>query len=226
MGTSCRIGLLKDNQVKCVYCHHDGYTSYAGVILLHYYSNEEKLEALLDKGNVASLGIKVNNTTFYEDEEPSTVSASDFMKEPYYHYLYDAENKKWLLFHEDHAFVKLEDVLSDAGLFAEIEGHHLDTEKEFLSIKDLLAKCDANEQSWYYDHMRICSIINLQAGVVDVYHIRGFYDENKEYKYDVIHLYIPCSSLVHGEKISDEIWGKSFDDIRKEYGLFRIREGA
>ena len=57
MATSASITLkTKDNNYKSVYLHNDGYVSGAGEKLKNYYSTYEKVDQLLNLGNLSSLG--------------------------------------------------------------------------------------------------------------------------------------------------------------------------
>ena len=55
---STRSFIVKENSdgnLRAVYAHWDGYPTHNGRILLEHYSNSEKLEALLDEGDISSL---------------------------------------------------------------------------------------------------------------------------------------------------------------------------
>ncbi len=57
MGTRSNIGIInRDGSVEMIYCHWDGYPSNNGKILLENYTNEDKLRALLELGDLSSLG--------------------------------------------------------------------------------------------------------------------------------------------------------------------------
>lgn len=57
MSTRSRIAIqLKDGNVKSIYCHHDGYLSYVGMILFNYYKSYDKVLDLINLGNISSLG--------------------------------------------------------------------------------------------------------------------------------------------------------------------------
>lgn len=80
MSTRSRIGYERpDGSVRSVYCHSDGYPRGVGALLLKYYNNTAKVNALLDMGNISQLGPKIGvkhdfgnwnerwgTTTFYE----------------------------------------------------------------------------------------------------------------------------------------------------------------
>ena len=54
MGTRSRIGIqLKDNSVLSVYCHYDGYPSFNGRVLREFYDTKEKVEQLIDGGDMS-----------------------------------------------------------------------------------------------------------------------------------------------------------------------------
>jgi hypothetical protein len=56
MGTRSYIGMEKMGRVEYVYCHWDGYPSYNGVMLQEHYTDEQKIQKLLDMGDISSLG--------------------------------------------------------------------------------------------------------------------------------------------------------------------------
>ena len=69
MGTRSRIGIqLKDNSVLSVYCHWDGYPSFNGRVLREFYDTKEKVDQLINGGNISSLHTNVgwNNETLPE----------------------------------------------------------------------------------------------------------------------------------------------------------------
>ena len=48
---------LPDGKYKTIYCHHDGYIEFNGVILNDFYNTEAKVDKLLALGNLSSLGV-------------------------------------------------------------------------------------------------------------------------------------------------------------------------
>lgn len=56
MSTRCRIAVEHDGKFESIYCHHDGYLSYVGRKLQKYYDNAEKVRALMELGDISSLG--------------------------------------------------------------------------------------------------------------------------------------------------------------------------
>lgn len=60
MATRSRIAIeLPDGKVKSIYCHWDGYPSNNGKILNESYTDREKVEALIELGDISTLGNKV-----------------------------------------------------------------------------------------------------------------------------------------------------------------------
>lgn len=59
MSTRCYVGKMNsDGSIRAIYVHHDGYLDGVGAVLTEYYDNEEKIDKLLDLGDMSSLGIK------------------------------------------------------------------------------------------------------------------------------------------------------------------------
>ena len=56
MSTRSNIGVVtKDNKLRVVYCHSDGYPSWNGNILLNHYTTQEKVEELISNGDMSLL---------------------------------------------------------------------------------------------------------------------------------------------------------------------------
>lgn len=49
-----------DGKYKGIYCHSDGYLTYNGAILVDHYKERDKVEKLIELGNLSSLGEKIN----------------------------------------------------------------------------------------------------------------------------------------------------------------------
>lgn len=57
MSTRSRIGIENpDGTIRSVYSHFDGYLAGVGAILLEHYQSREKINGLLDLGDISSLG--------------------------------------------------------------------------------------------------------------------------------------------------------------------------
>lgn len=60
---------LKDNSIKGVYCHFDGYPEGVGKTLMKYYSKPPKLKELIELGPISALGY---NTKYSDNSEQGT----------------------------------------------------------------------------------------------------------------------------------------------------------
>lgn len=56
MSTRCRIAIERDDKFESIYCHHDGYLSWVGKILQENYTEPSKVQALMELGDISSLG--------------------------------------------------------------------------------------------------------------------------------------------------------------------------
>lgn len=66
MSTRCLIGIEYDDKtIRYIYCHHDGYLAGVGKTLQEDYKDIEKIEKLLNLGDMSSLGSnpEVNTAT-------------------------------------------------------------------------------------------------------------------------------------------------------------------
>ena len=60
MATRSYIGKeLETGEIRLVYCHWNGYPSNNGKILLEHYTKEEKIDKLLDLGDLSSLDVSI-----------------------------------------------------------------------------------------------------------------------------------------------------------------------
>lgn len=60
MSTRSKIAIKKkDGSIESIYCHSDGYLEYNGVILNNYYKDAEKVQNLINLGDISCLGPKV-----------------------------------------------------------------------------------------------------------------------------------------------------------------------
>ena len=68
MSTRSHIGFIKGHQITYIYCHSDGYPEYNGHMLQKYYTDKEKVENLVNLGDISVLK---ENLTPKEGEEHS-----------------------------------------------------------------------------------------------------------------------------------------------------------
>lgn len=68
MGTRSHIGKkLQDGTIKYIYCHWDGYPEHNGVILKEHYTDEAKVDALLELGDLSILGEEIGEQQDFDD---------------------------------------------------------------------------------------------------------------------------------------------------------------
>jgi hypothetical protein len=73
------IGMVRDDAtVRAIYCHWDGYPAHVGILLKAFYDTADTLTALLDRGDVSSLGSTLEETTFYRGRGEDDVFAKEF----------------------------------------------------------------------------------------------------------------------------------------------------
>lgn len=62
MSTRCSIGIWKNHQpIETIFCHWDGYPEWAGAILQDHYQNPDKVQSLIDHGDLSALGPEIGN---------------------------------------------------------------------------------------------------------------------------------------------------------------------
>ncbi len=110
MSTRSNIGIKRKNgNIEVVYCHNDGYLSYNGKILLENYQDLDKVNSLIDLGDMSYLKEDIESTCFYGrnrgEEETKVCSCIYNNLENYlknvdslfieYIYLFDETENKW-----------------------------------------------------------------------------------------------------------------------------------
>ena len=144
MATRSKIGMVNaDGTVTGIYCHWDGYLLHNGMILNESYTDRQKVEALMDLGDLSSLDHELgekhdfDNRSTYEGqcnaygrdrgekgcEAKKYLSIEGFVKSAddcggQYVYIFDQENK-W----------KMVDVYSSPKILRDVE-HELKLIKE------------------------------------------------------------------------------------------------
>ena len=116
MGTRATIGLVKGDQVEYIGLCKNGYPEHAGAILKEHYNTPDKIQQLLDMGELSVLGIDIgekhkfvafcgdSQCTFFirdrnetSDEFKSrTISLSDWNRECTHDYNYIFNNGFWI----------------------------------------------------------------------------------------------------------------------------------
>jgi hypothetical protein len=79
MATRSRIALETESGiVKSIYCHWDGYVSGVGKTLYNHY-DREKLEKLIELGDISSLGESTENTVAYCRDRGEDFHSTDYL---------------------------------------------------------------------------------------------------------------------------------------------------
>jgi hypothetical protein len=113
MSTNSRVAIqLKNKKIKSIYVHWDGYLSGVGQDLLDFYNTEEKVNELLELGNLSILGTSIGEKVDFNgfdsrenkqclaygrdrgDEESEAKEHLDSENEQEYNYLF--KNGVWL----------------------------------------------------------------------------------------------------------------------------------
>jgi hypothetical protein len=73
------IGMVReDGTVRAIYSHWDGYPAHVGILLKSFYDTADTVTALLDRGDVSSLGSTLEETNFFGDRGEDDVFAKEF----------------------------------------------------------------------------------------------------------------------------------------------------
>jgi hypothetical protein len=121
MATRSRIGILReDGSIKSIYCHWDGYPNNNGKILIESYSDKEKVEKLLEKGDMSSLQDAIHRCEYYVDRGETDVSAGVYKSLEEYQYYID-QNNRWWYNHYGSTFTPLEDYFRNKNVEDEEE---------------------------------------------------------------------------------------------------------
>ena len=71
MATRSSIGVkLPNGHIKAIYCHWDGYPSGVGYTLKESYTTEEKINALIELGDLSVLGPEIGEKQNFNDPHP------------------------------------------------------------------------------------------------------------------------------------------------------------
>lgn len=98
MSTRSLIAKQTPNGFESIYCHFDGYPEHHAPILAEHYATEDKVDALLDLGDILTLGIRLefkkeNGTqAFGRDKGESGVEKASHASEQE---LFDAAISAW-----------------------------------------------------------------------------------------------------------------------------------
>lgn len=62
---------ISEGKFKSIYCHWDGYLDHNGRILLNSYTDQQKIDALMDLGDLSSLGASPEKPDGHSFEKPA-----------------------------------------------------------------------------------------------------------------------------------------------------------
>lgn len=75
MVTRSLIGIMReDNKIEYVHCLYDGYLEHNGKILAEFYNTAQKVEELLQLGNIEYLNETISKTEFFEEERDNNAT--------------------------------------------------------------------------------------------------------------------------------------------------------
>ena len=80
MATRSSIAIKTEDGIKSIYCHWDGYIDHNGRILRTYYNTADKINQLMELGNLSSLGIEIGDVHPFDRnyEEPELPLTEDW----------------------------------------------------------------------------------------------------------------------------------------------------
>ena len=81
MATRSVIAKLNDNGLEAIYCHYDGYLSNNGKILDQHYTDEDKVNDLIRKGDISSLKDTIEDTIFYHRDRGEKYRHAEQLKD-------------------------------------------------------------------------------------------------------------------------------------------------
>lgn len=80
MATRSSVSAITKDGIKSIYVHWDGYIEGVGKTLYHHYTNQKKIEELINIGDMSSLAgtIKESSKGSYQDSPPTTLPDWNF----------------------------------------------------------------------------------------------------------------------------------------------------
>lgn len=215
----------KDGTIESIYCHSDGYLEYNGALLNQYYKDPNKVNNLINLGDISCLAKRINPDPLlehgfdYDKRQENVVVAygrdrddknvdkkihnnindyKSYLKDTWqeYAYLYDEENKKWL--------------------WSPIPFENSE-EMEFTSLEDKLSEMNLIE----YTEDSLDKLIDKDIEFSTLFDKNGFYKTYESYEdayYDIKRiLTVPKGLVAHIEIIKDyQTEFQDYEDISKE----------
>lgn len=110
----------EDGSSDGIYCHHDGYPDYVGMILKDNYDTDEKIRELISLGGISSLAPTVEETapqSYHiwrgEPKDIFHVSKSNDIKQYFQEYNYMWKDGFWWMAKENSAWIPLDQVIME-----------------------------------------------------------------------------------------------------------------
>ena len=107
MSTHALIGISDGINIRAILVHFDGYVSHTGFILNDHYNKPDKINSLIDLGELSAIGTDTDHCQAYGrdrgetgTEPESFLSLSDFVtygKSHYAEYNYLYEDDRWVV---------------------------------------------------------------------------------------------------------------------------------
>jgi hypothetical protein len=92
MSTRSRIGMIYPNgEIKSIYCHFDGYFRGVGATLLEHYTTFDKVNELIELGDISALKNTTDETiSYYRDFKESFENTRPMINYSKYHFISSA----------------------------------------------------------------------------------------------------------------------------------------
>jgi hypothetical protein len=105
MATRSTISIETSKGIRSVYCHYDGYLSHNGKLLKENYNTEEKVNALIDLGDLSQLGESLESTVAYHRDRKESLyinecSSLESLDGQDYNYLF--RNGEWVYWRDSY----------------------------------------------------------------------------------------------------------------------------
>jgi len=80
MATRSRIGIVnEDGTVSSIYCHWDGYVEGVGAYLVNFYTDRDKVKALIDLGAISCLRQEVAPPPVFDTDDENVVNGEKIL---------------------------------------------------------------------------------------------------------------------------------------------------
>lgn len=94
MSTRCLLGIKEGDIYRYSYCHYDGYPEGVGKTLIDHYNSLDKIEILINRGDMSSLEPTIEKIEFYEAYGDNCCNIH-MIPDRFQEFIYVYENNKW-----------------------------------------------------------------------------------------------------------------------------------